>query len=372
MANLMIIDEAGSLVAIERDPIRLACLGALTFIRTGRATDKDRWPDLAWRQEWPVRRTQGGGFERVLPVYLKIVGDDGSIIQRPPDGAILIAEMPLSWAKLCGIAGGEDGAILYEKLWIACKWFVNAAGALRFHKMLPVWMTDIAERRFSRADGDSVYSEITWIKPYKEDDWKYVLASYALFGIGPKPTNRTVLSELIGNDVHPVWEFTRKIILQGITSWGKLPDGRNGEEEITKLKAELVNYLRNRADECYLVRAARLARAFRSYGTGNAVSAILSGFGEAWLPEALDPNKAEEVEKQQHLKEARRLLEIAWLCSRGDFLARVARLRFARKDDSRTIAEEAFKAYINGEISAREFVAFYTAISVLYGDRSVT
>ncbi len=360
--KLPIINEEGSVLREEKDPIRLACLYTLSFVRTGRCTDKDQW--AYWSTLWPVRYTEEHGYQRVLPVWIEIEGEDKTYFPssegyKSPKDAICVAKMTPEQAKRCGLATvtyDEDGEksvevkseelVGGEMLWIPCKYFQDAASALGFHKSLPVLKNDANEMRLERGDGDDLFADLGWIKPHEAQDWKYVYAATAFLGVKFKESDH-IFAAVQGDreDAHPVWWALNDVAERRIHHWGDLKNGRDAGEEIYKLKLKFVNHLRTLADwfrvgghVSLMEIAAEHTAGFPFLDFGEVAKAVSDGFGSYG-----DTEKSKEKWKGV----VNELFELAELSKELDFAAELARIESVVEDKGEAI----LKAFLRGDIT---------------------
>ena len=365
-----------------------------------RWTDKDDIvTDYVVKHDWPIiPKGVGAHFEgeRALRIFIEIT--DGDEEHEAPKEAVLVAR----------ISGDDaDRAWLTKKdefLVVPAKIFVWVAGALSFDKKVLLTLNGlIEEHRLTHADAE-IWPEIVWIAPIKAEDREQYYAIMPLPGlpgvIDPERGNPSLyrpLQKRLGWNPYRniIWQIVDEIIDGGISTWGERAASGNGQASIFLIKLRLVNFLRAKAtvyaeeelarmerrgelartavfraisngfgkhhlpepdrialvnhwlkeaDEAALKQGIlRLVRAFRSYNPGNAAAAILHGYGIGW------------AEKPQD--EANRLMQLAWLCSRMDFLARVARIEFEGEDSGSRLDKESQEAYEDGKISPRELAA---------------
>lgn len=311
--------------------------------------------------------------------------------RRPPDKEGIDATL-LGW----GLTRGERASLNLDRLF----------DALKHEKQRIGWAVPKLAKFFDHKEARDVHD--LWINPPGGLTWKRWVFLLRLAGI-----SSDINDPVSGERAHPgaksrIWSASKQIIVDPTTGtdrnppWGWVDKHDNPDDPtsrltqvgmegaINRMKVDLLNeeyevadriaeeeleharrrgeldrssvykalgnglfqhlteaerirkeneWVRN-ADLVERERAARAARAFRSYSTGNATSSILRGHGEGW---SNDPQT-----------EANRMIEVAWLCQRGDAVAAVARRKFFTKDYPNEVHKDLLKAYVEGKISPRE------------------
>lgn len=362
---------------------------------------------------WPlIPRTYGGekvpfGGQPAIRVFL-LISDDPKAQVDPAKGAIRV-KLPqtLIDEDEVGLTADDDFLVVPWTFW---RWLTNVrkfessviAGVPR--RLHP------RERCFTHKDAEEEWGSTNWIVPLKKKEQALYYAILSTIGVFPthdpakgNPDLFAPLKESEGADPNQptTWWIVRKIFQQGIESWGEYATGHDGADEIYQLRALLINHLRGQANACaeeelqrarrrdgfgqrdilkafgddlyrflpeedrtaledqlltweheevYLPRVDRLVfKGRRGYSPGEVAKQIMSGYGEHLGVEEADFR-------------AGQMLEWAWLCSIGDVLASVGRMKVMKKSKG-DIAEEVQKAYIAGKISSLELAALDTTVA---------
>lgn len=369
------------------------------------------WDDKKWvyenvvqggrtRAAWPLipRTTHRGdevpfGGQPAIRVFISIT--DGPEKHDAPLGAAIRISLSGILAGEAGLTGDDELLVVPWKHW---RWLT---GVRVFESsVIDGLQRKIFEHRLDHKDVEEEWGSFNWIVPMNSKEralYYSVLPTIGVFPlVDPEKGSPDLFESLrIASGDNPdestTWWTVREIFRRGISSWGEYAPGHNGSAEIRSIKLRRVNFLRDNADtfveeefqrmlrrgelerssifkaisnglfkhlsddqrkarEAKWLKEAdqkalergvlRLIRAFRSFGTGDAARLISGGYGIGWAANTQN--------------EANRLIELAWLCSRGNFLAKVGRLRFIREDWGGVVSAEAEKAYLAGEISSRE------------------
>ncbi len=344
-----VVDEAGNLVAEERDPLRTADLRyKVNVLDVG---DREKGSIAGLAQNSPVV-WRDGEFVHIARVWIRIVNEDGDVEQDVSgDHPVLVAELTEKQAQLCGLADG-NGRRLREFLLVAYEWLKYGADCRSFHGSLPVLKGKAASGAFDWEDAD-IGSDITFIKPLKKKDLPQAFASAALHGVPRKQDdNLFALVQPGAEGINPVWYALYTVVEQGITTWGQLDSGLLGKTQIGILKARMKNHLRYIADEKFLLWAGFLTERGQ-FDAGKAISALSDGFG--WYP---NPRwEAERVREGRKLR-AEQLFELVRESNDRAHIAWQTRRAILGGQDLPDAKSSAQKAFVSGDVTLKVLKAY--------------